>query len=775
MVSFVSNAQRSDCGVNPSPNAYKQANGSIITLNPLGTESVNYLESNEGYTLLFNKESSSYEYAKLDEKGNLSLSGITAADNKIEQLGKNGIIPHLRYSSEQVNLLRQYFNEQTRVEKEMGKAGANVFPAFGDRKVLVLMVQYPDLNATIPASNFELLMNQPGNAGTGSFRDYYLSGTKNRFRLTGDIYGWFMADSGYKYYGKTSSPSYGTATRKLLVGAILDADSAGVDFTKYDSDSDGYVDAVILIHAGQGAEESSAPNSGNYIWSFRSTLPSSSSPTCDGKKFSAYCMFPEKLYNSGNPVIVGIGVIAHEFGHIIDLPDLYSTSYNNSGAGNYTIMAAGTWLNGQKTPAIFDAYSRTLLNWNTTKLITEVGNYTIPYSVADSNFAFRINTKRTNEYFLLENRQLKGFDRYIPSKGLAIWRVNTQYAGRLSTTGNNANNDTSSMGLQLIQADGLREMERNINNGNGGDLFPGTTNNKNWTPFTKPSSALQTTYEPSNIYITNITMNPDSSISFRFSSQPSAAFSMDRFSGCSPMTLQLTNNSTAAYAFKWDFGNGDKDSLTLNPKKVFTTPGTYYIKLTVYDSVGTASDSSTLNIEVYPSPKASFTNIQNGNKLTLINTSTGSTSVQWQYVSGGNSYSSSSNQLKDIEVPDSGKFTYQIIAFNNYGCADTAYGFTYAFPTSVKNEDGLSIDIKAIPNPFRSELRIELDLVQANELSFELTDITGRIVSVTPSAIYSSGKQTIRLYDAESLHSGVYFLNVKSGNQLKTVRLIKTE
>ncbi len=768
-------AQRSNCGVSQVANTIVQANGSLLTIHGMGNEAISYLETENGYTVLLNKVNGNYEYAGLDASGNLVLSGVIASDLGEKQLQKTiNLTPHLRYSHAQRSMLTQYFEEETRVMQDLGKAGANVFSSQGDRKVLVLMVQYPDLPATIPIENFQMLMNQPNNAGTGSFRDYYLQASKNRLRLTSDIYGWFTADSGYKYYGKTSSPSYSQATRKLLLGAINDADSV-VDFAQYDSDSDGYVDAVILIHSGQGAEEASAPNAGNYIHSFRSTLSSTQTPTKDGKKFSAYCMFPEKLYNGGNYTIVGIGVIAHEFGHIIDLPDLYATGYSNAGAGNFTIMAAGTWLNNQKTPCMMDAFSRAAMGWGEPTVITEIGNYTIPYSIVDSNFAFRINTKMANEYFLLENRQNKGFDKYVPAKGLAVWHINSNKAGRLSQTGNNVNNDTSDLGVHLLQADGLRELERNVNNGNNGDLFPGTSNKKNLTPFTTPSTNLHKSYAATNIYITNITMNPDSSITFRFSSQPAAAFATDRIAGCVPFSVALTNNSTAASAFKWNFGNGQMDSTTLNPTASFTQPGSYAIKLNVYDSLGNLSDSSTMNIEAYPSPEASYKNIQNGNKLTLTNTSTGAVSVQWQYYIGATSYSSSSNILTDLIIPDTGKFVYKIIAFNNYGCADTAYGETHAFAVGLKENNESLGALNAYPNPFSESFRIQLQLAKATEIRFACMDILGNVITETVSEKYAAGNQTILFENVKQLGAGIYFLKVYTGSESKTIRLIKTE
>ena len=91
------------------------------------------------------------------------------------------------------------------------------------------------------------------------------------------------------------------------------------------------------------------------------------------------------------------------------------------------------------------------------------------------------------EYFLVENRQLVGYDTYLPAAGLLIWHIdetkgsNTQewYPGHTGS-GNYL--------VALEQADGLWDLEKNINYGNGGDPFPGTTDKRTFSAASTPSS-----------------------------------------------------------------------------------------------------------------------------------------------------------------------------------------------------------------------------------------------------------------------------------------------
>ena len=174
-------AQRSNCSVSPYPCTFTQADGSKITLYAKGNEAVHYTETADGYTVLKNNNDV-YEYAIIGMDGNLTLSGVKASDDH-SVLGKTGMQKHLRYSAQQVSVLQQYF-ESLSEPQIMGKAGANVFPPTGNKKVLVILMEFPDLRASVPKSNFDLMFNQTNYNGTGSFKDYYLTISPKPQRLS---------------------------------------------------------------------------------------------------------------------------------------------------------------------------------------------------------------------------------------------------------------------------------------------------------------------------------------------------------------------------------------------------------------------------------------------------------------------------------------------------------------------------------------------------------------------------------------------------------------
>jgi M6 family metalloprotease-like protein len=94
---------------------------------------------------------------------------------------------------------------------------------------------------------------------------------------------------------------------------------------------------------------------------------------------------------------------------------------------------------------------------------------------------------RPNEHFLVENRQPLGSDVNVAGGGgLAIWHIDYS----VSQTGQYGNQGISGRprGVALEQADGLLNLENNINRGDPGDPFPGSTNKLAFNGGTVPNS-----------------------------------------------------------------------------------------------------------------------------------------------------------------------------------------------------------------------------------------------------------------------------------------------
>ena len=122
-----------------------------------------------------------------------------------------------------------------------------------------------------------------------------------------------------------------------------------------------------------------------------------------------------------------IGVFAHELGHLLfEWPDLYDTDYSSEGIGNWCLMAGGCWgfIGGNphgSTPCHPSAWCKAQQNWIDLKVEANDESLRLfdvmlePYQV--SRLWARGHTTSL-EYFLVENRQLTGFDSSLPGSGL---------------------------------------------------------------------------------------------------------------------------------------------------------------------------------------------------------------------------------------------------------------------------------------------------------------------------------------------------------------------
>lgn len=66
-------------------------------------------------------------------------------------------------------------------------------------------------------------------------------------------------------------------------------------------------------------------------------------------------------------------------------------------------------------------------------------------------------------------------------------------------------------------------------------------------------------------------------------------FSMSGFSGCSPITVDFTNNNPGLVQYSWDFGNGNQSSIENPAPQVYTTPGDYIVSYQAWDNLTTVN------------------------------------------------------------------------------------------------------------------------------------------------------------------------------------------
>ena len=299
--------------------------------------------------------------------------------------------------------------------------------AFGRKHFLVILVEFSDLSFTqeSPQQTFSRILDEQGYSegrAVGSARDYYFENSHGLFEPVFDIFGPVALDKEKAYYGENDKQGYDKRPEQAVRDALRKLD-AQIDFTRYDSDSDGEVDLVYMVYAGHGEADSTDEDA---IWPHQWYLSEAGiSLILDGKKIDRYACGPE-LDGAGN--LQGIGTICHEFGHAIGLPDFYDTDYETNGqaAGlfSYSLMDTGSYNDDGWTPPFLNFEERILLGWIGPGALQEVirnGEFTL--GSVDENLAYRISTETEGEYFVLECRGEGKWDSAIPAPGLIVYHV----------------------------------------------------------------------------------------------------------------------------------------------------------------------------------------------------------------------------------------------------------------------------------------------------------------------------------------------------------------
>lgn len=335
---------------------------------------------------------------------------------------------------------------------------------------LALLVDFDDNVGTRPASEFHRMLFDASNPD--SMTNFYKELSNGKLLLTGEVKGYLRAPQPYAFYtdGKSGTGRNFPNNTPGLLRDALDLFCATDNLKRFDTDGDGVVDGIFLIHAGGGAEaEPDRSKRPHMIWSHKWTLPK---PFVNRNiKVFAYSTEPE----DGR-----LGVFAHEFGHVLGLPDLYDTSYRSEGVGTWCLMSGGSWGGAGKRPTRMSCWCLSKLGWIKPR-VTGDGNYVLASLADQPNDCLRvpIGARNSPEYFLFENRQKRGRDAALPTSGLALWHIDERQSG---------NTNPLAYKVGLVQADGKRDLEMNRNGGDAGDLFPGKTGRTTVSDRTNPST-----------------------------------------------------------------------------------------------------------------------------------------------------------------------------------------------------------------------------------------------------------------------------------------------
>ncbi len=413
-----------------------------------------------------------------------------------------------RYRNFRAHAAGDAADESIRAPRRVGLHESAPLTSMGSPKVPVILVQFSDLkfisglqaNTTCETAaqcdtvnlTFDHFCNGLDNGSHytalgsgGAIREYFSDQSDGQFTPEFVVIGPVTLDKSYTYYGENSGNSKDIHISTFYQEAISQAQAVYADWSQFDNDGNGSVDMAFFIFAGEG-ENALDPDEDEdatyHIW----PKESANGGTINGVTYGAYACCNE-LYNGR---IDGIGVFVHELSHALGLPDLYDTNYVAYGLDYWDIMDSGCYCGNGYAPCNYSAYERDFMGWN--KLVTldpATPQHLTLNPISSNGTSYKIvNPENEDEYYILENRQNKGWDTYIGRgtrnqlhHGLLVSHVDYL---KSAWTANRVNTNASHQRLTLIPADGTLDSYMYVTTQDeytafmasaAGDPYPGTT------------------------------------------------------------------------------------------------------------------------------------------------------------------------------------------------------------------------------------------------------------------------------------------------------------
>lgn len=469
-----------------------QPDGATLQARPYGDERANGLETLDGHTVVQDGDGT-WTYAVEDGKG-----GLAAGGRRPDREGPGSIPPHLRNRPSPAS--------SAAVPRLATSAGSQVATT-GTQPTIVILVAFSDQAPVLsvpaqwhdryfgPARSVSDLYDQASFGALHIVPAQEVSGTADD-----GVVGWITLPSPHPNTGRVINE----ADDAVDTAAIAAADPY-VDFARFDTrapfgtlTTDELHVTVVLA----GYESSTTWECGKSVWAHRSEPPAA---PVDGVLVGGEGVVQVgEVHCPGGPHMATLGVLAHELGHDLGLPDLYDVDHSSDGGvGDWSLMATGMWnaLPGEMfgaSPVLPDAFSKWYEGWITPQLVVgevadvavdEAGTSPRAVEVLDNpgGIDWRPDfwgpsggVSGTGEYFLVENRQRAGFDAALPGCGLLVWHVDESV-----TPTDRANADDHHRLVDLVEASGIPDAPSFPT-----APWPGSTGAVDFAVDTIPSSRL---------------------------------------------------------------------------------------------------------------------------------------------------------------------------------------------------------------------------------------------------------------------------------------------
>lgn len=357
-------------------------------------------------------------------------------------------------------------------------------PSTGDVDILLIPIHFENINRTMDLSLIDKAFNsyEKDNNTTEfySVKEYYEISSYGNLNLNFNITETYTVCNPSNYYTSSyNNANYTYAAEEIMLEALRYLDNQ-IDFNDYDSNKDGYIDGIYMIYD----QEVDYSYKYNLWWAWTCYFQNAESNQSDdylfdGLKLQSY-VFAGYDFLIENGKKCETHTYIHETAHMFGIDDYYD--YNANQGTNKGGLAKADIMDG--TIGDHNAFTKSLLGWNTGKLITPETSVTVDLEAFSTNGEYLILTNDFDEnkgvlqeYFILEYYTISGlneYDKMFNINGIRVLYViaNTKKDGTFRY-----NNSTSN--IKLISQ---------ITTSNGNTYLTNTTNRSDDTLFVENES-----------------------------------------------------------------------------------------------------------------------------------------------------------------------------------------------------------------------------------------------------------------------------------------------
>ena len=315
-------------------------------------------------------------------------------------------------------------------------------PTTGSPAVLVIPVEFKDITAQSKGYSIQNIEEIFYGKSTSyySVYDYFLTSSYNQLDLNITVLdSWFCPKNSSSYYENATYDYYG---EEIAIGDQLIMDEALaylatiMDLSKFDSDNNGIIDAVVMVNTLEIAEDdfhwayrywNLYTDDDGYYYEYDNVSANDYVWVAYEFMFEGYDENDNMNYDESNPL--NPYTFIHEFSHILGVDDYYDTQYENHPLNGIDMMDD---MMGDHNP-----YTKFNLGWITSsKLIVTNGTVTINLEAFAKNGDTIILANNWDEslgayqeYYVIMYYTMTGLNGgeygYFARDGIVVYHVNS--------------------------------------------------------------------------------------------------------------------------------------------------------------------------------------------------------------------------------------------------------------------------------------------------------------------------------------------------------------